>query len=131
MEHQALRPFFPPAATLRKELGLPMPGEIANTRKQKPVFDLSKLPPSLPPPVRSNTYWAEHPEAIIDALCDYLDTVAARNVRQPTQADYRKAQKGRREWPAPATLGRVGEKSFTAWIAKAQKEWQQRRKRAA
>jgi hypothetical protein len=105
---------------LRASLGLPMADGIApRTRDVKPAFDISKLPSALPPPVRTSDYWVTHQELILDALCEYLDTVAARNVRQPTRRDYIKQHdllKRRGKRPAAVTLDRVGEKSFSGWI---------------
>jgi hypothetical protein len=127
-----IRSLLPEVAELRASLGLPMADEIApRTRKVKPAFDLSKLPSDLPPPVRTSDYWVTHQELILDALCEYLDTVAARNVRQPTRRDYIKQHdllKRRGEWPAAVTLDRVGEKSFSGWIRLAEVEWQKRKK---
>jgi hypothetical protein len=127
-----LRPFLPEVATLRAALNLPMADEIADPRKNRPVFDLSKLPADLPRQMAKRGDWADNADAVIDALCEYLDTLAPRNVRQPTQGDYRKEQqKGRSgDWPSPSTLGRIRPKSFTAWIEQAQVEWQKRRKQS-
>jgi hypothetical protein len=128
---KGLRPHLPAVAALRASLGLPMADEIADVRhgQPKPRFDLSKLPPDLPKPVRATNYWETHPEKIVEALIEYLDSVAARNVRQPSRRDYLAEQKKHpREWPAASTLGRVGEKSLTAWIARAQKERQKRKR---
>lgn len=103
-----------------------MVGEFASA-KAKPTFDLSKLPEGLPTPIKLD--WANNPEAVVDALCEYLDTLAPRHVRAATRRDYvQQQQAGRSEiWPSASTLGRVGEKSFDKWIARAMSVWQARR----
>jgi hypothetical protein len=121
--------YLPEVAAHRQALGLPMADEIGK-RGEKREFDLTKLPGSLPKLVPQPGDWANNEEAVIDALCDYLDDAAKRGISRVTRADYRSRQEGvrRGEWPAAATLGRIGPKSFTAWIKRAQPEWQRRRK---
>lgn len=103
-----------------------MVDEIA--KSGEPKFDLAKMPPGLPKPVPQPGDWANNEEAVIDALCDYLDDAAKRGVKRVTRADYRDRQEGvrRGDWPSASTLGRTGPKSFTKWIKKAQPEWQKR-----
>lgn len=105
-----------------------MPDEFSDM-KSPPQFDLSKFPSDLPRPVRQPGDWASDEDGIVNALCEYLDTVAQRGRKQPAQHDYRAQQKGRRsEWPAASILGRVGPKSFTGWIERVIPEWEKRRK---
>lgn len=119
--------YLPHVAAHRATLGLAMPDEIGKAGAV--AFDLTKVPGNLQKPMPDIGKWDDD-DAVIDALCDYLDDAAARNVQKPTRADYikrqRKARRG--EWPSASTLGRRGEKSFTKWINRAQPEWQRRRK---
>ena len=114
-------------AELRTTQGLAMVGEISNT-KAKPSFDLSKLPAGLPKPAPGWNFWANNPDKEIDALCEYLDTLAPRHEQAATRGDYERQQHAGRSstWPSASTLGRVGEKSISKWIARAEPEWQQR-----
>jgi hypothetical protein len=121
---------LPEAIEHRAKLGLKMTGEIGK-RNEHPVFDLSKLPSDLPRPNRPQDYWDDE-ERVIDALCEYLDTTQARNIGHPTRRDYLAQWKRHSgDWPSPATLGRKGPKSFTAWIEKATAVWKKRRAKKA
>lgn len=118
------------AAAHRAALGLTMTGEVCK-RGEHPVFDLSKLPSDLPRPSRPAGYWDDE-DRVIDALCEYLDTIAARNIRRPTRRDYLEQWKSHSgDWPTAAALGKKGPKSFTAWIEKATLIWQKRRQQKA
>jgi hypothetical protein len=127
---QARKPFFPKTAELRASLGLPMADELANTRKEKPVFDLAKLPSGLPRPVPIQDSRAENEDPVIEALCEYLDTVAARSKRQPlTSTTASSSKEGAVTGLPRRPSGGSGRSPLPAWIEKAQVEWQKRKKR--
>jgi len=133
----AIAPYLPAVAALRSGQGLPMVDEVAS-KKAKPSFDLSVLPADLPKSVAWRGAWADNPDAVINALCEYLDTLGPRHKQAAVRSDYVQQQSGHTgEWPAATTLGNNpapgGKTGFAAWIKVAEAEWQKRhaKKKAA
>jgi hypothetical protein len=122
----SVKKLIPEAAAHRATLGLPMADEFVGWG-ERPVFDLAKLPADLPPSIRKRGHWLVEGN-VIEALVAYLDTCEARNIRQPTVANYKELRKGRRgEWPSPSAFIRHG--GFPALIEKATAQ-RKRRKEA-